>query len=268
MMAVSKRYISDEVTSPQIDLADTEKLIDEFGDLIRYMAQRFASRLPPYLDVDDLVHSGVIGLIDAIGKFDASRGTRFKTYAEFRIRGAMLDEMRAMDWVPRSVHEKIKLLQNALRSLENNLGRAPTQEEVIEELQMDQDQYDAFLYQARPVALLSFENFGFNEGDKRNALELLADPNAEDPLLDLLSQDTHESLLDAIKTLPEREQLVVSLYYQEDLTMKEVGKILRITESRVCQLHTQAVLRMKGKLENAEREGSKQNSDGVNEQSG
>jgi len=261
-MTVSKKYFYDEVESSQADLSDTEKLIDEFGDLIRYMAQRFASRLPPYLDVDDLIHAGVIGLIDAIGKFDASRGTRFKTYAEFRIRGAMLDEMRAMDWVPRSVHEKIKLLQRALKSLENCLGRAPSEEELIEELGMDQDQYDVFLFQARPVALLSYENFGFNEGDKRNALETMADPNAEDPLIDLLSQDASERLLDAIKSLPEREQLVISLYYQEDLTMKEVGRILKITESRVCQIHTQAVLRMKSKLGKVEKEGSESDNGG------
>ncbi len=261
-MAVSKRYIVDEIGSSQTRLPDTEKLVDDFGELIRYIAHRFASRLPPYLDVDDLIHAGVIGLIDAIGKFDPSRETRFKTYAEFRIRGAMLDEMRAMDWVPRSVHEKVKLLQKALRSLEHRLGRAPTQEEVIEELDMDQDQYDAFLFQARPATLLSYEDLGFSEGDRRNALDVLADPHAEDPLVDLMSQDAHERLIDAIKGLPERERLVVSLYYQEDLTMKEVGRILQITESRVCQIHTQAVLRMKGKLQKVESECSEHDHEG------
>lgn len=247
-MTVSRRYISERPETLQTGLADTEKLVEEFGELIRYMAQRFAGRLLPYLDVDDLIHAGVIGLIDAIGKYDPSRETRFKTYAEFRIRGAMLDEMRSMDWIPRSVHEKVKRLQKALKSLENRLGRAPAEEEVVKELNMDQDQYEAFLIQARPAALLSLDDLGFYEGNRRDALEVLADPNAEDPLVDLLSRDTHERLIDAIEALPERERLVVALYYQEGLTMKEIGKILKVTESRVCQLHTQAVLRLKGKL--------------------
>ncbi|MFQ5780482.1 MAG: FliA/WhiG family RNA polymerase sigma factor [Nitrospiria bacterium] len=229
-------------------LADTGKVVEDFTELIRFMAQRFAYRLPPYLDVEDLIHAGVIGLINAMGKYDPSRETLFKTYAEFRIRGAMLDEIRSMDWIPRSVHEKIKLLQKALGSLEKKLGRAPTEEEVIEELKMNQDQFEAFLFQARPAVLLSFEDLGFKEGSERSALETLADPRAEDPLAALLSHDVRERLIDNIEQLPERERLVVALYYQEELTMKEIGQILQLTESRICQLHTQAVLRLKGKL--------------------
>jgi RNA polymerase sigma factor for flagellar operon FliA len=230
------------------DPAQIDKVISEFAPVIRYMAQRLAFRLPPSLDVNDLVHAGVIGLMDAIGKYDPSREVQFKTYAEFRIRGAMLDEIRSLDWIPRSVREKIGQFQKAFEALGKRLGRAPSEEEVAKELHMGVEQFDAFFPQARAAALLSLEDLGLKDGDDRLLIESLVDSRAENPLLSLLSQETREKLVQAIDGLPTKERQVVGLYYQEELTMKEIGRVLKVTESRVCQLHAQAILRLKGKL--------------------
>ena len=243
-------------SSHKIDPSEHERLIKEFSSIIRYMAQRLAYRLPPYLDVEDLVHAGVIGLMDAIGKYDASKETKFRTYAEFRVRGAMLDEIRSMDWIPRSVREKIGILQRAFDALAKRLARAPSEEEIAQELKLNRDQYDTLLFQTRATTLLNLEDLGLEDSDERNFLESLADGQAEDPLLSLLTQEVRQKLLTAIQELPDKERQVISLYYDEDLTMKEIGMILHITESRVCQLHTQAILRLKTQLRE-ERGGSR-----------
>lgn len=229
---------------PGANTEEYEKWVTEFAPMIRLLAHRFSFRLPPYLDIDDLIHAGVIGLIDAVGKYDPGREARFKTYAEFRIRGAMLDEIRSLDWIPRSVHEKISLFQKTYDQLSKELGRVPEEEELASALSMNKEQYDKFLSAAKGATLLRLEDLGLTEDDTLDAV----DPNAEDPFSSLLAQDTREELLEAIRLLPEKERMVVSLYYGEELTMKEVGKTLKITESRVCQLHTQAILRLKGML--------------------
>lgn len=234
--------------SEAVSSTQHEKLIAEFAPVIRYMAQQLAFRLPPYLDVEDLIHAGVIGLMDAVGKYDPSRETLFKTYAEFRIRGAMLDEIRSLDWVPRSVREKIGLLHKTFDALTKRLLRDPSGEEVAKELQMDTDQFNAFLFESRGVILLSLEDIGLGEGGERILLESVTDARSENPLLSLLFQDVREKLVSAIDSLPGKERQVIALYYHEELTMKEIGLILKVTESRVCQLHTQAVLRLKAKL--------------------
>jgi len=221
-----------------------EKWVMEFAPMIRFLAHRLAFRLPPYLDIEDLIHAGVIGLIDAVGKYDPGREARFKTYAEFRIRGAMIDEIRSLDWVPRSVHEKINLFQKTYDQLTKDLGRAPEEDEIAAALSMDGEQYDKFLSQAKGATLLHIEDLGLTDATPFDAI----DPAAEDPFSALLASDTREDLLKAVRHLPEKERVVVSLYYGEELTMKEIGKTLRLTESRVCQLHTQAILRLKGFL--------------------
>jgi len=233
---------------PPVDAAAAEKLISEFAPIIRYLAQRLAFRLPPSLDVEDLIHAGVIGLMDAIGKYDPTREARFRTYAEFRIRGAMLDEIRSLDWIPRSVREKITLFQKTTDQLSKGLGRAPSEEEIAAALQMDAAQYEAFLFQAKGISLLHLEDMGLEEGDPRRFIESLADLNAENPLLCLLARGLRERLIEAIDRLPQKERQVISLYYFDELTMKEIGQVLKVTESRVCQLHAQAIARLKGAL--------------------
>lgn len=161
----------------------------------------------------------------------------------------MLDEIRSLDWVPRSVREKIGRLHKTFESLAKKLGRAPTEDEVAGALQMDRGEFDVLLSQAKGATLLHLEDLGFKEGEERNVLESLIDPRSENPLLSLLSRDVRTKLIEAIEQLPEKERRVITLYYHEELTMKEIGQVLKITESRVCQLHTQAILRLKGKLE-------------------
>lgn len=222
-----------------------ERCVTEFAPLIRFLAHRQAFRLPPYLDIDDLIQAGVIGLMDAVQKYDPTKQTLFKTYAEFRIRGAMLDTIRSLDWVPRSVHEKVHLFQKTYDQLAKELCRAPDESEIAKALSMTDEQYQDFLFQAKGVSLLRIEDLGIAE---ESPFDTIVDPQAEDPFSRLLAQDTRQELTEAIDHLPEKERRVVSLYYVEELTMKEIGKVLNIGESRVCQLHTQAILRLKGLL--------------------
>jgi RNA polymerase sigma factor for flagellar operon FliA len=224
---------------------DIERVVAEFAQAIRYVAGRLAFRLPPYLDIDDLIHVGVIGLMDAIEKFDPTKAVKFKTYAELRIRGAMLDEIRSLAWVPRSVREKGGLLYKTSEALEQRLGRAPSDEELAAALGMDATKFATFTSQARSVALLSLEDLGVQGEEDRDLFESVADPQATDPLRMLLVEEVRRRVLSAIDGLPEKARRVVSLYYVEGRTMKDIGRVLKITEARVCQLHAQAINRLK-----------------------
>ncbi|MBI5756186.1 MAG: FliA/WhiG family RNA polymerase sigma factor [Nitrospirae bacterium] len=232
-----------------IDPQVRDRLIQEYGPKIKYMAYRLSYRLQPDIDIDDLISAGIIGLMDAMDKYDPSKETLFKTYAEFRIRGAMLDEIRAMDWVPRSVKEKAGLLYKTVVSLEKRLGRPPTAEEIAGELKMSITDYQNFVAQAHSSAMISIEDLGVNLDNDRDLLEVISDPGKRDPLTLLLTKDTKKTLTSAIDNLPEKERKVVALYYYNELTMKEIGQILEVTESRISQLHTQAMFRLKGKLQ-------------------
>lgn len=235
--------------------SNQEKLIEEMAPMIRYLAQRLSFRLPPSLDIQDLIHAGVIGLMDAISKYDPSKETRFRTYAEFRVRGAMLDQLRALDWVPRSVREKIGLLQKTMEDLIKRYGRSPSEEEIAHALGMQTGELHAFLFEARGVTLMSLEDVGVKEGEEHGLLDALADSRSENPLLSLLSKDLRNRLLQSIEELPEKERIVISLYYHDELTMKEIAQVLGVTESRVCQLHGQAILRLKGSMKRKTEDG-------------
>lgn len=230
-----------------------DRLVVEYAPLIKYIAQKIAARLPTNIELDDLMSSGVIGLMDAIEKYDATRDNKFKTYAEFRIRGAILDELRAQDWVPRSVREKAKTLERCYARIEQTKGRQATDEEVCADLGVSQEEYHEMLSQVRSVSLLSFDDVqNFSKADKR-ALHGFSDvSNYKSPTP--FSEVNHTALKTMISTaindLPEKQRLVLSLYYYEDLNLKEIGRVLDVTESRVSQLHTQAILRLKGKLRN------------------
>jgi RNA polymerase sigma factor for flagellar operon FliA len=223
-------------------------LVVEFAQTIRYMAQRMAFRLPPALDVDDLIHAGIIGLMDAASKYDPTKEVRFRTYAEFRIRGAMLDEIRNLDWVPRSVHEKKTALERAYAKLQQEFGRAATDEEVAREMGVSLSELIVILDEAKSVSLVSLDDVGVQEGEERALINSIADSNAENPLLSLLACDVRDQLMVAIRALPDREYRVMTLYYYDELTMKEIGLVLGLTESRICQIHTQAILRLKGQM--------------------
>lgn len=229
-----------------------DHLIIEYAPLIKYIAQKIAARLPANIELDDLISSGVIGLMDAIDKYDASRDNKFKTYAEFRIRGAILDELRAQDWVPRSVREKAKQLERCYAHLEQEKGRQATDEEVCEALGITQEEYFGMLNQVRSVSLLSFDDLGnFSKADKRSIHSLGGNSSrVPTPFNEVNIASLKQLISRAIHDLPEKQRLVLSLYYYEDLNLKEIGKVLDVTESRVSQLHTQAILRLKGKLRN------------------
>ena len=233
----------------KIDRRTKEKLILEYAPLIKFIAQKIAVRLPSNIEFDDLVSSGVIGLMDAIDKYDPTRDNKFKTYAEFRIRGAILDELRAQDWVPRSVREKAKQLEKAHLRLEQRLGRLPTEDEVTGELQISKEEYYDLLNQVKSVSILSLDEAGsFNSSDRKSILSLLESCKIPSPFVNLNLKALREVITTAIEALPEKQRLVLSLYYYEDLNLKEIGDVLEVTESRVSQLHTQAVLWLRRKL--------------------
>ncbi|HPK02621.1 MAG TPA: FliA/WhiG family RNA polymerase sigma factor [Candidatus Sumerlaeota bacterium] len=227
------------------------EMIVEYLPLVKFVASRIASRLPSHIELNDLINSGIIGLIDAIEKFDASRKIKFKTYAEFRIKGAILDELRALDWVPRSTRQKASRLERAYAELEQMLGRAASDAEMMEFLGISLEEFDQLVREARGVALISLDELQGGDHDEnfeRNLLEYLADPEHMSPAQVMNLDQVYKIVADAIDQLPEKERLVISLYYYEELTMKEIGEILSITESRVSQIHTKAILRLRGRL--------------------
>ncbi len=245
---MSKTAIPRERTSSSAEEDRRGQLIKEFAHVIRVMAHRLAFRLPAYLDAEDLISVGTIGLMDAMDKYDPTREAKFKTYAEFRIRGAMLDEIRSMNWIPRSVHERIGLLQKTHTDLMSRLGRPPLDEEVAAELKMSQEELDDFLTRARGAVMISIDDLSLHEPDGHKVVTVLADTHNPDPLATLVNERERELIGGAIQLLPEKERLVLTLYYYEELTMKEIGELLKVTESRVCQIHTKAILRLKTHL--------------------
>lgn len=228
---------------------EREELIREYTPLIKFIAQKIAIRLPSNIELDDLISSGVIGLMDAIEKYDPTRDNKFKTYAEFRIRGAILDELRAQDWVPRSVRDKAKLLDRTVSDLEAALGRQASDEEVASKLNMTLEEFFELVNQVRPVSVLSIDEIAsFSNVDKKSLMSLLEDVKVANPFIQLNLKSVKDVITGAIEELPERQRLVLSLYYYEDLNLKEIGKVLRVTESRVSQLHAQAISRLRQKL--------------------
>ncbi len=226
-----------------------EQIIKEFAHIVKAMAYRLAYRVPAYMDAEDLMSVGIIGLMDAMDKYDPDREAKFKTYAEFRIRGAMLDEIRSMDWIPRSVHERVLLLQRTHTQLLSRLGRPPTDEEVATEMNLSPAELDDFLVRSWGAVVVSLDATNLHEPDGPKILDMLADTHHPDPLAIILNDRERERVANAIQQLPEKERLVLTMYYCEELTMKEIGRIFKVTESRVCQIHTKAVIHLKGKLE-------------------
>ncbi|MBN1868756.1 FliA/WhiG family RNA polymerase sigma factor [Candidatus Sumerlaeota bacterium] len=242
-------YSKTETALPRT-LEDRNAMIEEYLPLVKYIASRIAGRLPSHVEIDDLINAGVIGLIDAIEKFDPTRKIKFKTYAEFRIKGAILDELRALDWVPRSTRQKATRLERAFTELEQQLGRVASDPEVVEHMGISFDEYNQMVVEARGISLISLDELhgDSDENTERNLLELLADPSYVDPAEAINLDQVYRIVAESIDMLPEKERLVISLYYYDELTMKEIGEILEITESRVSQIHTKAILRLRGRL--------------------
>ncbi|MBD63769.1 MAG: FliA/WhiG family RNA polymerase sigma factor [Halobacteriovoraceae bacterium] len=234
-----------------VDPKVKDEIIVEYAPLVRFIAQKIAARLPANIELDDLISCGVIGLMDAIQKFDPSRDNKFKTYAEFRIRGSILDELRSQDWVPRSVREKTKTLERTYAKLERDLGRPATDEEMCAELECSMEEFHEMLNKSKSVSLLNIDDSAtFSRGDKKLMMGLLEHRRSSNPFSAVNYKRAQNIIRDGIKSLPEKQRLVLSLYYFEDLNLKEIGQVLDVTESRVSQLHTQAILKLKAKLKN------------------
>lgn len=232
------------------DIAARDVLILNYSPLVKYVAGRLASSLPQTVETADLVSYGVFGLIDAIEKFDPSRAIKFETYAIARVKGAIIDELRAMDWVPRSVRSRAREIEQSYIELENSLKRVPTDAEVAAHMGVSDREYHEILTKLSYTSVVSFEEIwvGGSREEGQGAASTIADERADDPVIMFESAEMREILASAIERLTEREKTVIALYYYEGLTLKEIGQVLGVTESRVSQLHTKAVLRLRARL--------------------
>lgn len=226
-----------------------DRLVLHYAPLVKYVAGRVGTGLPAHVEVSDLVQSGIFGLVDAIEKFEPERGLKFETYAMQRIRGAILDDLRALDWVPRSVRSRARDVERALERLEARLQRTATDAELAEEVGLDVAELRELFAQLQMTSVVALDDLiGGGGAGQVSLAETLRDERAEDPVNALVHRDSRRQLAEAVKRLSERDRVVVTLYYFENLTLAEIGKVLGVTESRVCQLHTRAVLRLRGKL--------------------
>jgi RNA polymerase sigma factor for flagellar operon FliA len=246
MNALVKGYMEE---SHRGAMSSRDELIVSHLPLVKYLVKRIAANLPSYLDEDDLISVAVIGLITSADRFEPSRGIRFKTFAEQRIKGNIYDELRAQDWFSRSVREKYKRLEREMTSLSHKLGRDPVSEEIADALNMELEEYFQMLGEVHSYAFMSLdESWQDDEGNTVSLLDMLEDTTAGNPQNQLIKRQVVESMGEAINVLPEKEKLVITLYYYEEMNLKEIGEIIGLTESRVSQLHSQAILRLRSKL--------------------
>jgi len=227
---------------------DRDALIKQYQPLVRRLAHHMMAKLPPSVEVDDLIQVGLIGLADALTRFEASQGVQFETFATQRIRGAMLDELRENDWMPRGSRKSQKEIEVALRRLEHRLGRSPIESEIANELGMSLSDYQTLLSKVRGTQLIYLEDMTHANDDEEGFLDRHVADSEADPLNLLRNHRLRASLVQAIKTLPEREQYIMSMYYEQDMNLKEIAAVLDVTESRVCQLHSQSIARLRAKM--------------------
>jgi RNA polymerase sigma factor for flagellar operon FliA len=228
-------------------------LMEHYRDLVKYCAERLHSKLPDKVELDDLTSAGIFGLMDAIDAFDPSRGVKFETYCAPRIRGSILDELRSMDWVPRLVRARAHQLAKATHSLEIHLGRKPDEEELAEELDMDMEEFNRLLRDANAASLVSLNTkCGDDDGEKDvREIDVIKDQKSQDPILEAQKRDLKNLLT---KGLTRAERLIVVLYYYEEMTMKEIGATLDLSESRVSQMHSSIVARLKAQMNSRKKE--------------
>jgi RNA polymerase sigma factor FliA len=223
-----------------------DEQITKYAPLVKRIAYHMMARLPASVEVDDLIQVGLIGLMDAVGRFDGTQGAQFESYATQRIRGAMLDELREADWLPRHVRQKSRQIESAIHRLEQRNGKSPSEQEISAELGMPIDQYQSMLGDVKCSQLLYYEDF--SDEDSASFLERYLVDGSSDPLAVLEDEGFRDSLIAAIHHLPERERSMMGMYYEQDMNLKEIGAVLGVSESRVCQLHSQAVARLRAQL--------------------
>lgn len=223
-------------------------LLDQHADLVKKLAYQLKSKLPPSVELDDLIQAGMMGLLDAVNKYEDGHGAQFETYAAQRIRGSMLDELRSADWLPRSIRKNMRDVESAIASLEQTLGRAPSESEIASNLSLSLEGYYDKLSHCAGHQLLYFEDFHEEGEHGEHFLDRFIKDDSHNPMEALEDQGFKHAIVDAIEALPERERLLMGLYYEQELNLKEIGTILNVSESRVCQLHSQAVSRLRAML--------------------
>ena len=236
------------------DTAARERLVVAYSPMVKFVAGRLGAGLPSHVDDADLISYGLMGLIGAIERFEPERGIKFETFAMTRIRGAIIDELRSLDWVPRSVRSRAREIEAAQAKLEHELQRAPSEAELAARLEITEEELQTSLLEIANSSVYALDELwtvSDSSGDQVSLLDTISDPRAEDPQESLASSEIKDRLTEAISSLPEREQLVVALYYYENLTLREIGEVLGVTESRVSQLHTKAVMRLKSGMQPA-----------------
>ncbi|WP_010260062.1 RNA polymerase sigma factor WhiG [Treponema primitia] len=229
-----------------------EMFIKQYAPLVKYVAGKVAVGMPHNVEFDDLVGFGVFGLLDAIDKFDPEKNVKFKTYAVTRIRGAIFDELRSIDWVPRSVRQKTREVEEAIGSLEAQLGRTATDQEIANSMGLDENEFIKTMMKISGTTMLSLNDVWFSgdENDKVSIGDSIESPSSLNPDVIVEKDEIRRVIVEAIEELPDKEKKILVLYYYEDLTLKEIGQVLEVTESRVSQLHTKAILRLRAKLTN------------------
>ncbi len=227
---------------------DRSALIKQYQPLVRKLAHYMMAKLPPSVEVDDLIQVGLIGLADALSRYEASQGVQFETFATQRIRGAMLDELRGNDWMSRGSRKSQKEIETTMRRLEHRLGRSPIESEIATEMGLSLADYQSLLGKVRGTQLVYLEDMAHSNEDDDNFLDRHVADSDADPMNMLRDHRLRESLVAAIKGLPDREQYIMSMYYEQDMNLKEIAAVLDITESRVCQLHSQSIARLRAKM--------------------
>jgi RNA polymerase sigma factor for flagellar operon FliA len=230
--------------------AKPDAVLRQYTPLVRRLAHQMIAKLPANVEIDDLIQVGMIGLHDALGRFDAAQGVQFETFATQRIRGAMLDELRSGDWMSRGDRKQQRQIEAAVHKLEQQYGRAPAESEIAKEMGLSLSDYQDMLTKVRGTQLVHLEDMGGRDGDggADDFLDRHVADESANPLAMLNDRRMREALVDAIKLLPEREQYVMSMYYEHDMNLKEIAAVLKVTESRVCQLHSQSIARLRAKL--------------------
>jgi RNA polymerase sigma factor for flagellar operon FliA len=230
---------------------EKEDLIRSYLPLVKKVVHRLSGRVPKEVDLKEMLNSGIIGLVDALEKYDPKHETNFSTYAQFRIRGAILDSFRSQDWLPRSLRYKSHRLEGAYHRIEQRLGRPATDEEVAKELEISVEEFQSLLAEVGGIVMLSFEELGFGHGEERFMADEMFASKGIDPLNRLLGSERVELIARALDRLPDKERLVISLYFYEELNLKEIGEILSVTESRASQIRSRALIRLKNFLKSA-----------------
>ena len=226
---------------------DNSSLIKQYSPLVRRLAHQMIAKLPANIELDDLIQVGLIGLTDALSRFDIGQGVQFETFATQRIRGAMLDELRGGDWMSRGTRRQQRTIESAVHKLEQKLGRAPVESEIAAEMGVPLDEYQELLGKVRGTQLVYLEDMSGDEGDE-DFLDRHVGDDSSNPVALLQDHRMRVALVAAIKNLPERDQFVMSMYYEHDMNLKEIAVVLKVTESRVCQLHSQSIARLRVKL--------------------